>query len=233
MSTIEWVFCMAIYCYDKFTNSVTLSINIGVTSVRKYINSMRRRWNSTAIKRMHEWLKPSPFSSSPFSGLGTRLYCPMFSAVSKHSFLFLRIITRQTAMYMKKKSHLTVTSHLLKNIEMKSSFNPLGCLQLIVSTVDRWQQWWTCQLLCRSMSLPCPSSLKLTSLPLALGTSLCLEFYIQLHLTLRTQPPLPTLSNYFQPSTFPLRMQSPNTLANELHMCCRMPQYIAAGEPVY
>ena len=65
--------CTAICCYDKSTNSVTLSINIGVTSVRKYINSMRKRWNSTAIKRMRERLKPGPFSSSPSSGLGARL----------------------------------------------------------------------------------------------------------------------------------------------------------------
>ena len=72
MSTIEWVSLHAIGCYNKYTDSVKVSINIGVTSVRKYFNSMRRRWNSTAIKRMHERLKPGPFSSSSL-GLGTRL----------------------------------------------------------------------------------------------------------------------------------------------------------------
>ena len=33
------------------------SINNVITSIRKYINSMWRRWNSTAIKRMRERLK--------------------------------------------------------------------------------------------------------------------------------------------------------------------------------
>ena len=42
-----------------------------VSSIRKYINSMRRRLNSTAIKRMRARLKPGHFSF--LSGLGTRL----------------------------------------------------------------------------------------------------------------------------------------------------------------
>ena len=51
----------------------TFSIDNGVTSVQKYISSVRRQWNSTTpIKHMREQLKPGPFSSS--SGLGTRLY---------------------------------------------------------------------------------------------------------------------------------------------------------------
>ena len=66
-------FSHAILCYYKSTDSVTFSIDSSVTSVRKYINSMRKRWNSTAIKRMRERLKPGPFFSSPSSGLGTRL----------------------------------------------------------------------------------------------------------------------------------------------------------------
>ena len=66
-------FLHAILCYHKSTDNVTFSIDSGVMSVRKYINSMWRRWNSTAIKRMREQLKPGPFSSSPSSGLGMRL----------------------------------------------------------------------------------------------------------------------------------------------------------------
>ena len=81
-------FLHAIRCYHKSTDSVTLSINIGVTSVWKYINSMRRRWNSTAIKRMRERLKPGPFSSSS-SGLGTRLKLGILQAS------VVRIYTRQ------------------------------------------------------------------------------------------------------------------------------------------
>ena len=69
------IYRKAICCYDKFMNSVTLSINIGVTSVQKYINSMRRRWNSTVIKRMCKRLTPGPFSSSSSLGLGIRLGC--------------------------------------------------------------------------------------------------------------------------------------------------------------
>ena len=49
-----------------------LSINIGVTSVRKYIHSMWRQRNSTAIKHMCKQLEPGPFFSSS-SGLGIRL----------------------------------------------------------------------------------------------------------------------------------------------------------------
>ena len=72
----NWVsFLHAILCYHKSMDSVTFSIDSGVMSVQKYINSMRRRWNSTAIKRMRERLKPGPFSSS--SGLGTRLFSPL------------------------------------------------------------------------------------------------------------------------------------------------------------
>ena len=55
-------FLHAILGYHKSTDSVTFSIDSGVTSVRKYINSMWRRWNSTAIKHMRERLKPGPFS---------------------------------------------------------------------------------------------------------------------------------------------------------------------------
>ena len=62
----------AILCYHKSTDSVMFSIDSGVMSVRKYINSMRRWGNSTAINRMCERLKPGPFSSSS-SGLGMRL----------------------------------------------------------------------------------------------------------------------------------------------------------------
>ena len=51
-------------------------------SIRKYINSMRRRWNFTAIKRLRERLKPGPFSS-PFLGLGTRLGNKMLTS-AKH-----------------------------------------------------------------------------------------------------------------------------------------------------
>ena len=76
MSRIEWVSLYAVCCYDKYTDSVTLSINIGVTSIWKYINSMRRQWNSTTSNRMHEWLKLGPFSSSTSSGLGMRLSNP-------------------------------------------------------------------------------------------------------------------------------------------------------------
>ena len=68
-------FLHAILCYHKSTDSVTFSIDSGVASVRKYIKSMRRRRNSTAIKRMRERLKQGPFSSS--SGLGMRLSLPM------------------------------------------------------------------------------------------------------------------------------------------------------------
>ena len=64
---------MPYFAIYKSTDSVTFSIDSSVTSVRKYINSMRKRWNSTAIKRMRERLKPGPFFSSPSSGLGTRL----------------------------------------------------------------------------------------------------------------------------------------------------------------
>ena len=38
-------------CYHKSTDIVTFSINSGVTSAQKYINTTRRWWNSTAIKR--------------------------------------------------------------------------------------------------------------------------------------------------------------------------------------
>ena len=64
-------FLHAILCYNKPTDSVTFSIDAGVMSIQKYINSIRRQWGSTAIKRMRERLKPGLFSSS--SGLGTRL----------------------------------------------------------------------------------------------------------------------------------------------------------------
>ena len=40
MGTIEWVSLHAICCYDISMDSVTLSIHIGVKSVRKHINSM-------------------------------------------------------------------------------------------------------------------------------------------------------------------------------------------------
>ena len=43
-------------------------------------------------------------------------------------------------------------------------------------------QRWTCQLLCKSALLPHPSTLKLVSLPLVSGASLCLEFGDALHL---------------------------------------------------
>ena len=66
---------MAICYYDKFMDSVTLSINIGVASVQKYVNSMRRWWNSTVIKRMRKQLTPGPFSSFSSLGLGIRLGC--------------------------------------------------------------------------------------------------------------------------------------------------------------
>ena len=59
-------------------------------------------------------------------------------------------------------------------------FKPLGCLQLKVSTVDGPQWWWTYQLLCRSAWLPCPSPLRLTSLPLVSVASLRLMFYTRL-----------------------------------------------------
>ena len=62
---------MAMYAAIINLRTVYAEYQYGVTSARKYINSMRRRWNSTAIKRMRERLKPGPFSS--FSGLGTRL----------------------------------------------------------------------------------------------------------------------------------------------------------------
>ena len=43
----------------------TFSIDNGVTSVQKYISSVRRQWNSTTlIKHMRKQLKPGPFSSS-------------------------------------------------------------------------------------------------------------------------------------------------------------------------
>ena len=54
-------FLRAIRCYHKSPDSVTFSINIGVMSVRKYISSMRKQWNSTAIKHMHEQLKSGRF----------------------------------------------------------------------------------------------------------------------------------------------------------------------------
>ena len=60
-------------------DSVTFSIDSDAMSILKYINSMRRRWNSTALKRMHERLKPGPFSLS--SGLGTRLLKTMLTTI--------------------------------------------------------------------------------------------------------------------------------------------------------
>ena len=36
-------------------------------SVWKHINSMRRRWNSTVIRRVCEWLRPGPFSSTKWA----------------------------------------------------------------------------------------------------------------------------------------------------------------------
>ena len=45
------------------------------------------------------------------------------------------------------------------------------------SNADRLQQRWTHLLLRRSTLLPCPSTLKLISLLLASGASLCLVFY--------------------------------------------------------
>jgi len=54
--------------------SVTHSINIGVTSVQKYINSMQKQRNSTVIKRMCNSWNQALFSSS-YWALGTRLVC--------------------------------------------------------------------------------------------------------------------------------------------------------------
>ena len=68
-------FLHAILCYRKSTDSVTFSTDSGVTSVRKYINSMR----------MRERLKPGPFSSSSSSlGLGTRLTRVLITALEKY-----------------------------------------------------------------------------------------------------------------------------------------------------
>ena len=55
------------------TDSITCSINIGITSIRKYVMSMRKGWNSTAIKHMRKRLKPGPFSSASSSDLRMRL----------------------------------------------------------------------------------------------------------------------------------------------------------------
>ena len=67
---------------------VTFSIDSGVTSVRRYINSMRRRWNSSAIKRMREQLKPGPSSSS---GLGTRLGVGWMPVWCRHQFETIKL----------------------------------------------------------------------------------------------------------------------------------------------
>ena len=61
----------------------------------------------------------------------------------------------------------------------------LSTVKLSTTNADPLQQQWTRQLLCGSALLPWPSTLKLVSLPLELGASLCLAFY--------TRPPLPPL----------------------------------------
>ena len=49
--------------YIAIVNLWTVTFS-GVTSIRKYISSAQRWWNSTtAIKRMRERLKPGPFST--------------------------------------------------------------------------------------------------------------------------------------------------------------------------
>ena len=64
----------------------------------------------------------------------------------------------------------------------------LSHLAVYLRNVDHRQQRWTCQLLCRSAQLPCPSPLKLASLLLTSGASLCLDFYTRKHFALRYPP---------------------------------------------
>ena len=61
------------YAASKSTDSVTRSINFSFTSVWKSINRMQSLWNSTVITCIRKRLKPGPYFSSSFSGLGTRL----------------------------------------------------------------------------------------------------------------------------------------------------------------
>ena len=76
-------------------------------------------------------------------------------------------------------------------IEIKDYFKPLGCYSLksVPQNADCPQQWWTCQLLCRSDPLPYLSPLNLASLLLALGASLQLAFY--------APPLLPQHNSYY------------------------------------
>ena len=67
------------------TDHVTFGIHFDVTRVRTWIERLRCRWNSTAIKRMRKQWKPGPFLL-PFSGLGTRLHFTLSSAQSHHFF---------------------------------------------------------------------------------------------------------------------------------------------------
>ena len=57
-----YIYTHDVCSYSESTDSVTCSISNGVTSVRKFVNSMRPPW--TAIKRMRKWLKPGPFFCS-------------------------------------------------------------------------------------------------------------------------------------------------------------------------
>ena len=89
-STAWWVqsreFLCTLYAASKSTDSVTCSINFSITSVQKYVNSMRSLWNSTAIKRMRKRLKPGSFSSFSSLGLGTRLVTAyIFAVTSDHT----------------------------------------------------------------------------------------------------------------------------------------------------
>ena len=89
---MKWVSLHAIFCYDKSTESVMFSVNIGITNIQKYINNMWRWWNSTPIKHMYEQLKPVPFSSSSL-GLGMRLGSLTTSTTSsRHHFGSLPLV---------------------------------------------------------------------------------------------------------------------------------------------
>ena len=54
-----------------FYITTVIVLELGIMNVRRYVDSIRRLWNSMAIKHMQKWLKPGLFSFS--SGLGIRL----------------------------------------------------------------------------------------------------------------------------------------------------------------
>ena len=99
----------------KSTDIVTHSNSIGITSVQKYINSMRLPWNSSAIKPMHKRLKPGLFPCSlgrPGNEASHKPACITFPTKNLPDFTTISCFGRHSAIVQHNTNLITVHSQV-------------------------------------------------------------------------------------------------------------------------